>query len=188
MSYAKQAESLAAKRERVQGENEQAARDAARKHPVILEAQALFGGELGKIELAKKRRRRRDTLMQLLQRDAEGSPDPVSQLVYELSKLPGIGEKTATRLAYYILKQDVSYARSLADALLNAKQRIHTCAKCYTFTDAETCRICESFGSRSHDDLCGGTPLGRSIEQSGAFKGIYHVLRLPLSSRWRGTG
>lgn len=120
--------------------------------------------------------------MQLLQPRREGSPDPVSQLVYELSKLPGIGEKTATRLAYYILKQDVSYARSLADALLNAKQRIHTCAKCYTFTDAETCRICES-SDRDHTTICVVERPSDvlSIEQSGAFKGIYHVLHGSLS-------
>jgi recombination protein RecR len=47
--------------------------------------------------------------------------DPVSKLIFELSKLPGIGEKTATRLAYHILKQDESYSRNLAEALLNAK-------------------------------------------------------------------
>ena len=70
--------------------------------------------------------------------------DPVSRLVYELSRLPGIGEKSATRLAYHILKQDVAYTRSLAEALLAAKEQIQLCPECFTFTDIAPCRICSS--------------------------------------------
>src|SRR3954466_3098783 len=68
--------------------------------------------------------------------------DPVSKLIFELSKLPGIGEKTATRLAYYILKQDAEYSRSLSEAIVNAKQKIGLCSSCFTFTDTDPCRIC----------------------------------------------
>src|SRR5271155_3319457 len=70
--------------------------------------------------------------------------DPVSKLIFELSKLPGIGEKTASRLAYHILKQDESYSRNLADALMNAKQKIILCDQCFTFTDVSPCRTCSS--------------------------------------------
>jgi recombination protein RecR len=108
--------------------------------------------------------------------------DPVSKLIFELSKLPGIGEKTASRLAYHILKQDESYARNLSDALLNAKQKIVLCGKCFTFTDSETCRIC-SDPLRDHTLICAVERPSDvySIEQSGAFKGVYHVLHGVLS-------
>ena len=79
--------------------------------------------------------------------------DPVSKLIFELSKLPGIGEKTATRLAYYILKQDESYSRNLADALMNAKQKIILCGQCFTFTDTDPCRICANHRARPGLDL-----------------------------------
>jgi len=70
--------------------------------------------------------------------------DPVSKLVFELSKLPGIGEKTATRLAYFILKQDSAYPEALAGAILSAKRKVGLCRTCHTLTDGETCRICSN--------------------------------------------
>lgn len=108
--------------------------------------------------------------------------DPVSKLIFELSKLPGIGEKTATRLTYHILKQDESYARALSEALLNAKQKIHLCGQCYTFTDVTPCRIC-SKAERDHGLICVVERPSDvfSIEQSGSFKGVYHVLHGALS-------
>ena len=108
--------------------------------------------------------------------------DPVSKLIFELSKLPGIGEKTASRLAYHILKQDESYSRNLADALLNAKQKIILCNQCFTFTDMDTCRTC-SDPQRDHSFICAVERPSDvfSIEQSGAFKGVYHVLHGVLS-------
>ncbi len=108
--------------------------------------------------------------------------DPVSKLIYELSKLPGIGEKTATRLAYYILKQDEAYSKNLAEALLNAKQKIILCGKCFTFTDTDPCRIC-SAPERDQELICVVERPSDvfSVEQSGAFKGVYHVLHGILS-------
>jgi recombination protein RecR len=108
--------------------------------------------------------------------------DPVSKLIFELSKLPGIGEKTATRLAYHILKQDESYARTLSEALLNAKQKIHLCSQCFTFTDVDPCRICAKH-ERDHSLICVVERPSDvfSIEQSGGFKGVYHVLHGALS-------
>lgn len=111
-----------------------------------------------------------------------GSQDPVSKLIFELSKLPGIGEKTATRLAYHVLKQDETYARALSDALLAAKQKIRLCTECYTFTDIERCRICSN-PDRDHGLICVVERPSDvfSIEQAGSFKGVYHVLHGALS-------
>ncbi len=113
---------------------------------------------------------------------SSGTQDPVSKLIFELSKLPGIGEKTATRLAYFILKQDESYSRSLADALVQAKQRIVLCQDCCTFTDTSPCRICSN-SQRDHTQVCVVERPADvlSIEQSGAFRGVYHVLHGVLS-------
>ena len=110
------------------------------------------------------------------------SHDPVSKLIFELSKLPGIGEKTATRLAYFILKQDESYSRALAEALLNAKQRIVLCQQCFTFTDTSPCRICSN-SNRDHSTVCVVERPSDvlSIEQSGSYRGVYHVLHGALS-------
>jgi recombination protein RecR len=108
--------------------------------------------------------------------------DPVSRLVHELSKLPGIGEKTATRLAYFILKQDEAYARSLSEAVLNAKQRIGLCGTCFTFTDQDPCRICASH-DRDRSAICVVERPADvfTIEAAGVHRGLYHVLHGALS-------
>lgn len=108
--------------------------------------------------------------------------DPVAQLIFELSKLPGIGEKTATRLAYFILKQEESSSRALADAILNAKRKIMLCTQCFTFTDTNPCRICTN-SERDSSLLCVvERPTDMiSIEQTGNYRGTYHVLHGALS-------
>jgi recombination protein RecR len=108
--------------------------------------------------------------------------DPVSKLIFELSKLPGIGEKTATRLAYYVLKQDATYAAALAEALVAAKQKIGLCSMCFTFTDTDPCRICAD-DSRDRAMICVVERPSdlNSIELSGIYKGVYHVLHGALS-------
>jgi recombination protein RecR len=108
--------------------------------------------------------------------------DPVSKLIFDLSKLPGIGEKTATRLAYFILKQDESYARSLADSLISAKQKVGLCTVCYTFTDTDPCRICAN-NERDRSTVCVVERPSdmNSIEMAASFRGSYHVLHGALS-------
>jgi recombination protein RecR len=108
--------------------------------------------------------------------------DPVSRLIFELSKLPGIGEKTATRLSYYILKQDDAYARSLASAITHAKQQIGLCRDCFSFTESDPCRICTN-PERDHDLVCVVERPSDvlSIEQAGCYRGVYHVLHGALS-------
>ena len=110
------------------------------------------------------------------------SHDPVSKLIFELSKLPGIGEKTATRLSYFIIKQEENYARSLADAVLNAKQKTGLCGFCFTFTDISPCRICAN-SNRDSSTLCIVERPSDvfSIEQAGIYKGGFHVLHGALS-------
>jgi len=113
---------------------------------------------------------------------SDSKHDPVSKLIYELSKLPGIGEKTATRLAYYILRQDISYSKVLAEALIDAKQRTGLCTTCFTFTDTDPCRICSN-SERNQDLVCVVERPADvfSIEQTGTFNGVYHVLHGALS-------
>lgn len=108
--------------------------------------------------------------------------DPVSRLVFELSKLPGIGEKTATRLAYHILKQDPSFAKGIADSLVTAKAQTRLCGRCLTFTDIDPCRICSN-PQRDASLICVVERPSDvfSIEQSGAHRGVYHVLHGVLS-------
>lgn len=112
----------------------------------------------------------------------ENSPDPVAKLVFELSKLPGIGEKTATRLAYYILKQDDAYARSLSQAVIQAKEKITLCNSCFTFTDTDPCRICAST-QRDSRILCVVEKPSDvfAIEQTQSHRWKYHVLHGCLS-------
>jgi recombination protein RecR len=108
--------------------------------------------------------------------------DPVAKLIYELSKLPGIGEKTATRLAYFILKQDPEYARSLSEAIVYAKQKIGLCGSCFTFSDRDPCRICSNH-ERDRSTICVVERPADvlSLEQASVHRGLYHVLHGALS-------
>ncbi len=108
--------------------------------------------------------------------------DPLSRLVFELSKLPGIGEKTATRLAYHILKQEASFAEGIAQALLLAKKSTILCNICCNFTETDPCRICAD-RDRDRSVVCVVERPNdqHSIELSGKFKGLYHVLHGALA-------
>lgn len=108
--------------------------------------------------------------------------DALTQLVHELAKLPGIGEKSATRLAYHLLNADSERVKRLTDALLRAKEKIHLCAQCFTYTEEEVCEICAN-PIRSQDTICVVERPSdvRALESSGKFKGTYHVLHGTLS-------
>lgn len=109
-------------------------------------------------------------------------PAPLEKLIRELSKLPGIGQKSATRVALHILKNDKGLAQSLAGSLLKVKEEIRFCSRCFNFTDQDTCVICEN-GNRANGMLCvvEGPGDQLAIEESGVFKGRYHVLHGVLS-------
>jgi len=106
----------------------------------------------------------------------------LEKLVHELSKLPGIGPKTAGRLAYYILKNRDHYPERLKEGLERVQAEVHDCPKCFNFTDAELCRYCTD-SQRRNDLLCvveDPSDIDR-IESSRAFNGRYHVLHGALS-------
>jgi recombination protein RecR len=108
--------------------------------------------------------------------------DPVSKLVFELSKLPGIGEKTASRLAYFILKQGEDYSRALSEAILTAKLKTGLCKVCFTLSDTDPCSICTDL-HRANGILCVVEKPADvlSLEQAGVHHGWYHVLHGALS-------
>lgn len=107
-------------------------------------------------------------------------PDPIQDLILALERLPGIGPKTASRLAFYLLRAPAEISGSLAEALANLKTKIAFCEECFNITTAgqKRCAICES-ASRDGSLLCVvEEPLDIvSIERIGAFAGKYHVLQ-----------
>lgn len=106
----------------------------------------------------------------------------LEKLVHEMSRLPGIGPKTAQRLAYFILKSEAAFPERLSEALLRVRAEVHECPRCYNFTDADLCRYCLDV-HRSDDSLCvveEPSDIMR-IESSGAFRGRYHVLHGAIS-------
>jgi recombination protein RecR len=102
---------------------------------------------------------------------------PLARLVGELEKLPGIGPKSAQRLAFYLLRIPEDEARQLADSILEVKQRISTCQVCFNFTDQPVCDICRS-ERRDSSILCVvAEPRDLlAMERTNEFTGRYHVL------------
>jgi len=107
-----------------------------------------------------------------------GYPSTLNNLIRMLSKLPGLGEKSASRIAMYLLKAPKENVEALAEAIRQMKSQIRTCANCFHFTDAEICSFC-SDPARDTGELCvvESTADLLAVEQSGAFKGRYHVLQ-----------
>ena len=106
-----------------------------------------------------------------------GAPPPLQRLVAELGRLPGIGEKTALRLAFHILRADQGYARGLAQAIVTATEKVRLCSVCCTLTDADPCSLCAD-PKRDGSILCvvEGVQDLMAIERSREFRGRYHVL------------
>ena len=107
----------------------------------------------------------------------------LDKLVHELSKLPGIGNKTAGRLAYFILKSPEHFSRELSESIEEVKKNVRECPTCFSYTETEEeCMYCTDT-KRSNDILCvveDPSDIAR-IESSGAFRGRYHVLHGALS-------
>ncbi|HEX4956279.1 MAG TPA: recombination mediator RecR [Thermoanaerobaculia bacterium] len=114
--------------------------------------------------------------------------DPLARLIGELARLPGIGTKTATRLAHHVLKVPEGEARALAGAIVEVKERLFHCSCCNAITATEPCRICAD-PSRRRDQICVvEEPFNiLPIERTGEFRGLYHVLLGALSPQ-RGIG
>jgi len=101
----------------------------------------------------------------------------IDDLATELSKLPGIGRKTALRLTYYLLKQPADQSRRLAQALHTLTDNVRRCERCFNLTEDEVCAICRD-PRRDQSLLCvveESSDIG-AIERSGEFRGVYHVL------------
>ncbi len=114
---------------------------------------------------------------------AENKADTVlGRLIQELKQLPGIGEKTATRLSYFILRQPKRFAQNLAQSLVEARQQLHTCTVCCNFSEQPTCPIC-SDPQRTDEIICVvEEPSDLSaLEKSRQFNGKYHVLHGAIS-------
>lgn len=107
---------------------------------------------------------------------------PVANLIAELSKLPGIGGKTARRLAFHILSLENGEASALANAISDAKEKIHYCPVCGNFTEGDLCPICED-KSRDPGIVCVVETPGDviSMEKIREFRGTYHVLHGSIS-------
>ena len=106
-----------------------------------------------------------------------GLPKPVSRLIDELSKLPGIGEKNATRLAFHILRSKDEYTIRLAQAIVDTKKNVKSCGTCFNISSEDPCDICTE-PSRERDTICiVEEPLDLiAVEKSRVFSGLYHVL------------
>lgn len=104
-------------------------------------------------------------------------PPALDRLIQDFSRLPGIGRKTATRLALYILRRPENEARNLAEDLLHLHAAIHLCRHCFTFSETNPCGICADAG-RNQRLLCVVEEPGDQliIEKTGAFNGLYHIL------------
>ena len=109
-------------------------------------------------------------------------PPSLERLIRQLSRLPGIGQKSATRVALHILRSDKELAENLAQSLTEVKEKIHFCSICYNLTDDDACSICCD-GSRANGSICVVETSGDqlALEESGIFKGRYHVLQGALS-------
>lgn len=107
---------------------------------------------------------------------------PLDRLITAFAKLPGIGRKSAARLAFYVLNQPQSTAQQLADAILQAKEQIHYCSICQNLTDEDPCAVCSS-ERRDKSVICVvETPRDViAIENTKEYTGLYHVLHGAIS-------
>ena len=112
----------------------------------------------------------------------DGNVVPLEELVNQFARLPGIGRKTARRLAYSIIEQPEERAKQFADALINAKEKIRFCCVCQNFTDKEVCHIC-SDEKRDRSTVCVvEDPRDvAAFERTREYKGLYHVLHGVIS-------
>src|ERR687891_780516 len=109
-------------------------------------------------------------------------PGPINRLIAELAKLPGIGQRTAQRLAFHILRSDEQDANGLAEAIREVKQRVTLCEVCFNLAEGDRCRICAD-GGRDRSIICVVEEPADviPIERTHEYRGLYHVLGGALS-------
>ena len=106
----------------------------------------------------------------------------INKLIEELSSLPGIGTKSASRLAFFLVNEPEERVKRLTEAILDAKENIHYCRECFTLTDEELCPICSS-AKRDHATIMvvENTRDLAAYEKTGRYEGVYHVLHGAIS-------
>ena len=109
-------------------------------------------------------------------------PQPLQRLIDEFSKLPGIGTKTAQRLAFYVLKMDEDSVKSLSESIINAKKDIKYCSICGNLTDTDPCLICRN-DARDKSTICVVQEAKDILpmEKTREYQGLYHVLHGSIS-------
>lgn len=108
--------------------------------------------------------------------------DPIQRLIEAFRKLPGIGPKSAQRLVFHLLRQPEEQVRELAEALVELKTAIRLCSLCNHVTDRDPCRLCEDPGRDGRTVCVVEEPFNvLSIEKSGSYRGLYHVLHGAIS-------
>ena len=108
--------------------------------------------------------------------------EQVNLLVEELGRLPGIGHKSAQRLAYHIINMPLDQVKSLSDSIITARQNVKYCKECYTLTDKEICPICASQNRDKKTIMVVETPRDlAAYERTGKYNGVYHVLHGAIS-------
>jgi recombination protein RecR len=112
----------------------------------------------------------------------EQSTDPIRELIELLARLPGVGERTAMRLAFHVLGSEKGYARALGESLRHIHERVHRCRVCGNYGGKELCSVCED-PRRDSSLVCvvARVPDLIAIERSGTFRGRYHVLHALLA-------
>ncbi|MBE7029016.1 MAG: recombination protein RecR [Clostridia bacterium] len=107
---------------------------------------------------------------------------PLAKLIDEFNKLPGIGKKSAQRLAFYILSKDFSYVKNFSDALIEVKEKVNFCEKCFNVTDKAVCDICHD-PKRNQNVICvvENPKDVIAMENLNEFNGVYHVLHGVIS-------
>ena len=104
----------------------------------------------------------------------------ISKLIQELSSLPGIGAKSAQRLAFHILNMPVEQVEELSSSIVDARKNVRYCKECFTLTDDELCPICKDAG-RNHKMVVEDTRDLAAYEKTGKYDGVYHVLHGAIS-------
>jgi recombination protein RecR len=111
-----------------------------------------------------------------------GYAPPIQRLIKELGRFPGIGEKTAARLANFILYESIEDARRLAESIMEVKEKIRLCSFCFNLAEKETCEICAD-AARDRRTICivEDPDALIAVEETGSFRGTYHVLHGALA-------
>lgn len=108
--------------------------------------------------------------------------ESVQKLIKEFEKFPGIGHKTAVRLAFHVLEEDDTFAKEMAEAIIEAKSKVKFCSKCFNLTDTDPCSICSN-EKRDKEIICVVEDVKDvvAMEKTHEFKGKYHVLHGAIS-------